>query len=559
MRNSRSATCNSPANENRRAGLRPKLTIILLLIVLLPLGLLAGLGLRVARDEKAIVEHRFRTLLTGKLSDIAARVARLIEEKGREIERLTSAAPLDAESLRRLVRTAPGISQMFVLDPEGRRVFPPPAGPLSAAERDFLQRAGPLWQDKHIFYRTSESGDAETWKSYAGRNSRARAFDTSTGWYVWYWASGANFVFWRRDPAGNVVGVELNRSRLLADVLAELPNADISGPALPDGRVVLLDSKSDPLYQWGAYEPPKGEGPAATLPLGGPLNAWKLEYHVPGAGLDRAFGGGVLFNFTSGLAVVAVALAGLAVYFYRESSRETREATRKVSFVNQVSHELKTPLTNIRMYAELLEQRLEDGDEKTRQQLGVVVSESQRLSRLINNVLTFARQQRKKLNLHLSAASVDDVVRAVLEHFRPSFETKGVEIVFSPGAAGAVKVDTDALGQILGNLFGNVEKYAASGGLLEIETGREGDRTVVTVSDRGPGIPDGLRDKVFEPFCRASDKLTDGAAGTGIGLTIARELARLHGGDLTLSTQTAPGARFRIVLHTPPAQSGEST
>jgi signal transduction histidine kinase len=221
-----------------------------------------------------------------------------------------------------------------------------------------------------------------------------------------------------------------------------------------------------------------------------------------------------------------------------------------VSFVNQVSHELKTPLTNIRMYAELLEGNLPDSDDKTSHYLGVIVSESQRLSRLIGNVLTFARQQRQKLNLHKTEGCVDDVVRAVLDHFRPSLESKGVKIIFTADAGGTVEFDRDALEQILGNLFSNVEKYAASGAKMEVTSRQEGDRTWIDVADAGPGIPKGQAEKVFEPFHRISNKVSDGVTGTGIGLSIARDLARRHGGDVKL-LPSGRGACFRVELSTP--------
>jgi len=97
------------------------------------------------------------------------------------------------------------------------------------------------------------------------------------------------------------------------------------------------------------------------------------------------------------LGLLGATVISLTYYFYREQSREMREAAQRVSFVNQVSHELKTPLTNIRMYAELIEKDADESDERLQRYAGVIVSESQRLSRLIGNVLTFSRKQRRNL------------------------------------------------------------------------------------------------------------------------------------------------------------------
>ncbi|MCA9526810.1 MAG: HAMP domain-containing histidine kinase, partial [Myxococcales bacterium] len=214
--------------------------------------------------------------------------------------------------------------------------------------------------------------------------------------------------------------------------------------------------------------------------------------------------------------------------------------------VNQVSHELKTPLTNIRMYAELLADELDDEDDRAARHVAIIEGESQRLSRLIGNILTFARKQRETLRLRPTEAVIDDVIRDAIEGFAPSLERCGVAVAFEPGAPATVRVDADALGQILGNLLSNVEKYA-HGGPVRITAVQTPTDTTITVHDSGPGIPRGDRQRVFEPFERLSDALEEGVSGTGIGLGIARDLARLHGGDLTL-LPTERGAAFELRL-----------
>jgi signal transduction histidine kinase len=108
--------------------------------------------------------------------------------------------------------------------------------------------------------------------------------------------------------------------------------------------------------------------------------------------------------------------------------------------------------------------------------------------------------------------------------------------------------------QILGNLFSNVEKYGASGGWMQVTSRQEGPTTTITVTDRGPGIPRGQEERVFAPFQRLSNRLSDGVTGTGIGLTIARELARRHGGELKV-VPVENGACLELQLHAPPARS----
>jgi signal transduction histidine kinase len=507
------------------------------LIVLLPIGAFAWLGWRVARQEREVVENRFREALTGRLRDINAGILRSIEKRETELLRLLDRGTYEAAELRERVRKSPYIHALFVLDASGNRVHPPPDGPLTANEREFLERSGQIWRDKQLFYSSSEG---------AGKSS-------SHGWYTWYWGNGVNLLFWVRDASGRVIGAEYDRSRMLADIVGELPNPDPSDVNLQEGRIALTGGDGVTVYQWGSYPSTADEVPRARLDLNYPLNSWSLLYFAPSAAMGSV-GRGTLFNLVAGMGALVLALIGLASYFYRESTREMRNAAERVSFVNQVSHELKTPLTNIRMYAELLDQRLPENDRAAMQHLNVIVSESQRLSRLIGNVLTFARTQNDKLTLHPAAGNVDQCIQFVLDHFKAALESKRVDIVFNAAANAAVEFDRDALEQILGNLFSNVEKYAAGGGLMEVTSRQSGSSTSIVVSDRGPGIPKGQEEKIFDPFHRLSNKLSDGVTGTGIGLSIARDLARKHGGDLK-AVASQGGARFELQLQTPPAQS----
>jgi len=491
-----------------------------------------------------------------------------IEETERHLLRTLDDVSLDALALRGFIAREPMARQVFALDAEGRRIHPPPEGDLSEAEQQFIERATHLW-NRNVFYHLE--GPAHEGSSPPasvpigaptvgeGKATRTRSGGARPyGWHVWYWGRGLNLIFWRRLDSGQVVGVEIDRVRLASDLIGELPETDDTEPLRPQGRIALADSQGDTLYQWGAYEPAEGEAPRVGLPLRHPLSAWKLEYFVPEAALDAGLGRSVLFNVLSGVIVIFLALMGLAVYFYRESSRDMREAQQRMTFVNRVSHELRTPLTNIRMYAELLQESLAEGEEKNSRYIGVLVSESERLSRLIANVLTFGRKQDQRLTLRKSPGVVDEVLLAALAQFAPSMEAKGIAVTVSGDAEAEVLLDGDALQQILGNLFSNVEKYAASGESMTVQSEQDGDWTTIKVSDKGPGIPHANRDRIFEPFYRISDKLTGGVAGTGIGLSIARDLAHLHGGDLVL-VPTASGACFRLTLQTPRVGADEGT
>jgi signal transduction histidine kinase len=375
------------------------------------------------------------------------------------------------------------------------------------------------------------------------------------GWYAWHWGRGVHLIFWRRLATGHIVGAELDRSRWIADLIAELPQTPQAATPSPQSRIQLVDSHDQAVYQWGAFEPPRDAAPLAELPASAPLSSWRLKFFVAEDRLTAGAGASARFNLIAGLSAIGIVLLVIAGIFYRESSRELREAATRVNFVNQVSHELKTPLTNIRLYAELLDEQLQNVDAGdaavAHERLAVIVGESGRLSRLIGNVLSFSQEQRRQVKIHPRPGCVDDTIAVVLHQFQPALAAQGVATSFSAGASAAVNFDADAVEQILVNLLSNVEKYAVQGGRLDLASRQDGERTTITVSDAGPGIPPEERDRVFEPFYRLSNRL-EAPAGAGIGLSIARGLARLHKGDLRLVDSTA-GATFEVDLYTPPS------
>jgi len=506
----------------------------LLLLVSVPLGLLAWLGSRLVEGERAAIEQSFLRLQQDKLADVNATIHKVLARREQQLVKLGGNLALTAGALRETTRNEPWIRQLFVIDRDGRLLHPSPAGSISRAELDFITRAGQILDDRDVFFKP------------AGERPGQSPAAADHGWYTWYWGSGLNIVLWQRISGDRILGFELDRFRLIADIISELPDTPLS-PA-PTAGLALIDSRDRVLYQWGNYQPAENEPPAAGLAIGAPLKPWRLAIFTRSAPMSGPFESGAHFLLILGLAALGLALVGLAIYFYRESARELRDAGQRVSFVNHVSHELKTPLTNIRMYAELLQEQLAGEDERTGRHLDVVVTESQRLSRLIDNVLTFSRHKRGTLKLRRVSGVVDEVISRLIDHLSCALEEKKISVEFKAGAPRRVLLDCDALEQIMSNLFTNVEKYA-SGGPLEIRTTQTGSRTRITVSDSGAGVPANCRERIFEPFYRLGSAVSEGAAGTGIGLSIARDLARLHGGDLRLLPCDS-GAVFEVTLDT---------
>lgn len=515
--------------------MQKKIALSLVFLVLLPVGLLGWLGMRTAQNEQAMVDVQVQTLRAAQLKSVDDTLQNYFQAEQTKLLAIAAGLKLDVDSLRTFARTSPQVRQVLVLGADGKRIFPPEGDALTTAEKQFIERANAIWDNPALL-------SASTLPSVSRDTELKRH-----GWYAWHWNAELNHIFWWRDPSDRLIGFELSPVRVLSDVVAQLP-ATGAQDNLGDANIRMITANGQVAYQWGRYQPADGEQRHAMVPLSHPLGSWILEYYAPPLAAGIASN---RFGMLAGILALALALAGLAYYLYREQAREMRLAQQRVNFVNQVSHELKTPLTNIRMYAELLENELADDhqDSKPRKYLAIINAESQRLSRLIANVLSFARAAKERLTLHPQPASADDIVARCIEAFKPAFEAKSIAVRFDAQAGALVQIDAEVVEQILNNLISNVEKYAASGAIMDIASSQKDGITTILVRDHGPGIARREQQRIFQPFYRISSSLTDGVAGTGIGLSIARQLARLHGGDLTLEP-VEPGACFRVTLHT---------
>lgn len=513
--------------------MKPRLLLIFLTIVLVPAGLITWLGLRVSEEEQHRERRQLRVLMTDALVNTRTGIDRLIQERAQQIfSEIERAAFVSEEDRRAISRTNPWIRQIFMVTSRGEFLFPnvDDASNLTQREREFFERSQAMWESGPDFGNGNEKGRGET-----------------RGWHTWYWNDGLHILAWSRNlKSGHIVGAEIERMRLLSDVLGSLPSQGTDDNLPEQARIQLRDVSDRLLYAWGGFEPEEGVEPMTELKLNEPLAGWRLEY-FSNLSIYRDAGTSSFASFAWTLALTILASLVLAAYFYREYCREMHEAGQRVTFVNQVSHELKTPLTNIRMYAEMLESKLDPDDDETQRSVDVIVDESQRLSRLISNVLTFSRSRQEKLEIRKKSGVIDEVIATAVEHFRPGLEKLGFAIEFEGDASATCGFDPDALEQILINLISNVEKYAPEGKFLGIKSRLDGPECRIEVCDRGSGIPSGQDEWIFQPFERLSDKLSD-AAGTGIGLNIARNLARMHGGDVVVETGREAGACFVVTI-----------
>jgi signal transduction histidine kinase len=251
-----------------------------------------------------------------------------------------------------------------------------------------------------------------------------------------------------------------------------------------------------------------------------------------------------------GVLIIAISAGGWLIV--ADLNRQLELARQKTDFVSNVSHELKTPLTSIRMFSELLAEGRVTDAEKRRSYLNIITAETSRLTRLINNVLDFSRMERGEKKYNFQSCDIASLARETLEAYRPQLEAKGFRVEAEiPDAAITLNGDRDALAQVMVNLLSNAEKYSDARKDVTVQVERISEplpHVDVRILDRGTGVPRGCAEKIFEQFYRAHDSLSSGIQGSGLGLTLARQIARAHGGDVIYQSREGGGSCFTLRL-----------
>jgi len=254
--------------------------------------------------------------------------------------------------------------------------------------------------------------------------------------------------------------------------------------------------------------------------------------------------------YTSALAI-ALGLGLLAMI--RGAARARELAQLKSDFVSTVSHELKTPLTSIRMFAEMLEQGVAQGDAaKMARYHGVIVQESQRLGLLIANLLDYSQIERGTRRYTPVREHVDKLARhavATFETLRDPEKRNPIQIDVSPEAMKAeVEVDRDVVVQALINLLANAAKYGGSAKAIEVTVAADALFATIAVRDHGPGIPAPEQLRIFREFYRAPEAYRSGVEGTGLGLALVKRHVEALGGTVQVASTVGQGATFTIRL-----------
>jgi two-component system phosphate regulon sensor histidine kinase PhoR len=278
------------------------------------------------------------------------------------------------------------------------------------------------------------------------------------------------------------------------------------------------------------------------------VDGWKLRVTQKDIGDEKAIQRKKLVDSILIGGAMTVILAGLAFLAYA-IRRERRLNELKSEFISNVSHELKTPLSIISMFGEMLAEGRTKTPEQATEYAEIIWRESVRLGRLIDNVLDFAKMERGMGVYEFAESDLGDVVARAIELSGRRVQTANMQLSEDiESDLPPVLLDANAFTLAVLNLIDNAIKYAPDGKKIEVSLKREGDRLVLAVRDWGPGIDPEEHERIFERFYRAKSIRLKPIRGSGIGLALVQHIARAHHGEATVISEPGKGSTFRISL-----------
>ncbi|MFC1719483.1 ATP-binding protein, partial [Candidatus Poribacteria bacterium] len=353
--------------------------------------------------------------------------------------------------------------------------------------------------------------------------------------------------------AGMVAGFEVNLNHLASQGFREV----LSDFIVEDDIMLAILNENDEIIEVAHASSTQDTDWRDTAPPGEPIamveadslpfwkvgiyvnNPMSLEKRSKRKASQRAF-----------LIIGLILAIAFGIYLsLREARRETELARIRSDFVANVSHELRTPLSSIQIFSETLKQNKAVSQDKQDQYLDTISSESDRLTRLVDNVLDFSRLERQVKEFDFQPVNIGEVIASTVEAARFYAEQRGAAVSLRMVSdLPEIRADKGAISQMVMNLIDNAVKYSEDESEIAVNVFRRGQNIVIQVVDKGVGIDEEDMGKIFDKFYRGKNVANLGTGGTGLGLTLAKAVAIAHGGDITVRSKKGEGSRFSVVL-----------
>lgn len=253
-------------------------------------------------------------------------------------------------------------------------------------------------------------------------------------------------------------------------------------------------------------------------------------------------------NYSLIAAIISLLLLGVW-FFYKYTTREAELVRLKSDFVDSASHTLKTPITRIRLMAEKMELGWIKDEAKKKEYFRAILSETDRMAEMVTNMLDFSKVEAGRMRFDMKQGSLREHILAVMDSLRPHIESLGFQLEMKLAEdIPLLYFDPEAVKSILVNLVHNALKYSKEEKYIGVDLYREGNRVILAVVDKGMGIPEKEREKIFEKFYRIRDDNVKATEGSGLGLFLARHAARAHKGDIKVTGEPGKGSTFKVYL-----------
>jgi signal transduction histidine kinase len=255
--------------------------------------------------------------------------------------------------------------------------------------------------------------------------------------------------------------------------------------------------------------------------------------------------------------LLAAMLLGI-ILTQRDIAREKNLVSLRSNFISNVTHELKTPLTSIRMYAESMMMRRVKSDPDQQKYLSVIVNESERLKRMINNILEFSKMEKARQEYHPVESNLPEILHSAILDMNYWLEKNSFKVKQEIQPEIKAFVDPDKLYQVFTNLLSNAIKYSGNSKIIYIRLYENHDAVITEVEDEGIGINEADQLKIFEDFYRVEKNESGGIPGTGLGLTVVREIVEAHNGKVRVESKAGKGSKFSVILFKQPRHENRS-
>ena len=532
-----------------KLSLRKKLTILTSVGVLLPLLGLTYLQYRSLTELQNKTKGAFKDNLRQGLTYVEQQMKQRLEDIGDQAlnpigSMYTSGTAEDFEKYFATVkRSHPEIEEIFVFG-------------YALGEQQKPVTYGYIYSDK--FVETTQPGFTPAQSELPVVFNRARmgqSFLDGNKKYLFATSTrkGAYLFYPLEDLPGGMqsgfAGVFLNESFVRDDLLVgsinKVSNIYHGNTAVASALTITIsDENSQVLFS----NAPAQTGHFLESNFDPPFSNWKVKVGLKNTNIDELARNSFLHSAGATVLVLVVLIFGMALTI-RATDREARLAQAKSNFVSNVSHELKTPLSLLSLFSEILELGRVNSEEKKTEYYRIIRHESLRLNKMIDNILDFSKIEAGRKTYVFAEGDMAEVIEHVLSSYRYQIinQVFDVQTNIQPDLP-PVLIDRDAMEQAISNLLDNAIKYSRDVKRLSITTERRGSNLSIEIADHGIGIPRAEQSKIFEKFYRVGTGLVHDVKGSGLGLSLVKHIVEAHNGTISVESEVGKGSRFTILL-----------